>query len=455
MKEKELKDQPMPLSADTITAYEQAHILRSWSTQSPAQPLIIAGADGATFWDSDGKRYLDFNAQLTNVNIGHQHPKIIQAIKDQADRLCYALPSASTEPRARVAKMLADRTPGDLNKCFLVNGGAEANETALKAARAVTGRQKIISRFRSYHGGTYGASAVTGDPRRRAVEPAVPGGLRVWDPFCYRCFFKMSYPACDLYCAEAIREVIEVEGPDTVAAMIVEPVTGSNGRIVPPDGYMQRLRQICDDYGMLLIADEVMSGFGRTGKWFACDHWDVVPDIMTLSKGINNGCLPLGAAVMRDPIAAYFDEHMLYAGLTQYANPISCAASIAAMQVLEEEGLIEHCRRLGEHLLSALHTLHERHPSVGDVRGLGLFTGIELVRDQSTREPLVPWTVEWYEKKHPLMKKLLANLKDQGLFMYARWNTLFIAPPLCIQQEELDWGLERIDEALGMIDQAI
>jgi taurine--2-oxoglutarate transaminase len=348
--------------------------------------------------------------------------------------------------------MLAELAPGDLNKSFLVTGGGVANENALKIARTVTGRQKVISRFRSYHGGTYGASAVTGDPRRIAAEPGVPGGVRVWDPFCYRCFFKMRYPECDLYCAEAIREVIEVEGPETVAAIIVEPITGSNCRIVPPDGYMQRLRQICDDYGMLLILDEVMTGFGRTGEWFATQHWDVVPDIMTLSKAINSGVLPLGAVMVRDKVADYFQDNILYAGLTQFGNPVACAAAVAAIEVYKEEGLVENSKRLGAYLLDRLEEIKAKHPSVGDVRGKGLFAAIELVKDKGTREPLVPWTVEYYEKKHPLTKELLGRLKQEGVYAYTRWNVLMICPPLCITKEELTWGLERIDDALALAD---
>jgi len=442
----------MELNAASIGQYEKDYILHPWSPQERFTPFIIADAKGCYFWDDQGKKYLDFNAQLTNVNAGHQHPKIVQAIKDQAEKLCYVIPSAANEQRALLGKMLAERAPGNLNKSFLVTGGGVANENALKIARAYTGRQKVISRFRSYHGATYGASSVSGDPRRRAAEPGVPGDIRVWDPFCYRCFFKMTYPDCDLYCAEAIRELIEVEGPDTIAAIIVEPVTGSNSRIVPPDGYMQRLRKICDDYSLLLILDEVMTGFGRTGEWFATQHWDVVPDIMTLAKGINNGTLPLGAVMVSDRIADYFDKNFLYAGLTQYGNPVSCAAAIATIEVLEEESLIENSKVLGGYLLEQLEVIREKHPCVGDVRGLGLFGGVELVKDKETREPLTPWTVDYYENKHSVMKKLLSTLKDNGLFIYSRWNIFFIAPPLCISKEELAWGLEKIDDALIQID---
>jgi taurine--2-oxoglutarate transaminase len=446
---------PHSLDSATIGEYEQKYVLHTWSAQKSFKPFIIARGEGCYFWDDQGKKYLDFAAQLINVNAGHQHPKIIRAIKDQAERLCYVLPGAANAQRAKLAKMLADIAPGDLNKTFLVTGGSVAVENALKIARAVTGRQKVIARFRSYHGATYGASSVLGDPRRRAVEPGVPGGIRVWDPFCYRCFFKMEYPQCDLYCAEAIREVIEVEGPETVAAIIVEPITGSNCRIVPPDGYMQRLRKICDDYGILLIFDEVMTGFGRTGEWFAAYHWNVVPDIMTLSKGINSGALPLGAVMVRDEVAAHFRDNILYAGLTQFGNPVACASAVAAIEVYEEEGMIENSKKLGVYLLERLEEIKANHPSVGDVRGLGLFAAIDLVKDKASREPLVPWSVRYYEEKHPLTKQLLGKLKEEGLYTYMRWNVLMICPPLCITKEELAWGLDKIDQALIIVDEHI
>ena len=440
------------LDPATIGEYEKAYVLHTWSAQKGYKPFVIAGGKGCYFWDDRENKYLDFASQLINVNAGHQHPRIVQAIKDQADRLCYVIPKAANDQRALLARMLVDLAPGDLCKAFFVTGGGVANENALKIARTVTGRHKVIARFRSYHGGTYGASSVTGDPRHRAVEPGVPGTLRVWDPFCYRCFFKMEYPRCGVYCAEAIRELVEVEGPETVAAIIVEPITGSNCRIVPPDGYMQRLRQICDDYGMLLIFDEVMTGFGRTGEWFAANHWDVVPDIMTLSKGINNGGLPLGAVLVKKKIADYFEDNFFYAGLTQFGNPIACAAGVAAIQVYKEENLIQNSREMGFYLLERLEKIKEKHPSVGDVRGKGLFATVELVKDRETREPLIPWTVEHYEHKHPLMQGLLGRLKEEGLYAYARWNMLMICPPLCITREELAWGLERIDDALALAD---
>ena len=441
---------------NTLTeSYEREYILHPWSAQKNYSPFVITRADGCYFWDDKGKKYLDFSSQLVNINAGHQHPRIIAAIKDQAEKLCYVFPGAANDKRALLAKMLAEKAPGDLSKSFFVTGGALANESALKTARAYTGRQKIIGRYRSYHGATYGTGSVMGDPRRRAVEPAVPGSIRVWDPFCYRCFFKMKYPECGIYCAKAIREVIEVEGPETVAAIIVEPITASNCRIVPPDGYLEALRKICDDYGMLLIFDEVMTGFGRTGKWFAAEHWDVVPDIMTLSKGINSGYLPLGVMMTTKKVADFFEDHILYSGLTQFGNPIACAAAVAAIEVYEEENMIENAATMGHFLMEKLEEIKDKHPCVGDVRGKGLFAAIDLVNNKQSREPLVPWSVEYYEKKHPVMKEIESKLRKEGLFTYSRWSVLMVCPPLCIKKDELLWGLEKIDQALYLADDYI
>jgi taurine--2-oxoglutarate transaminase len=445
----------LPIDAEQIIANEKEYVLHTWTSGNRYKPSVIAAAKGCYYWDAQGKRYLDFASQLTNVNLGHQHPKVLEAIKDQVDRLCYVIPEAANDRRGELAKMLVELAPGDLTKVFFTAGGGEANENALKIARTYTGRQKVLARYRSFHGGAYGISSVMGDVRRLVAEPGVPGGIRIWDPYCYRCFFKMKYPACDLYCVEAIRELIEVEGPETVAAIILEPISGSTCRIVSPDGYMQKLRKLCDDYDILLILDEVMTGFGRTGKWFAYEHWDTVPDIISLSKGINNGTLPMGAVLVRKKIADYFEDHLLYAGLTQFGNPVLCASAIATIQVMQEENLVENSRILGEYLMDRLVAIKERHPSVGDVRGKGLFAAIELVKSKESREPLVSWTVKNYEQKDPLMSKLTAQLKENGLYTYTRWNVLFICPPLSITKTELDWGLDQIDDVLTIADQHI
>ncbi len=443
------------MDSSRIAENEKKYVIHSWMAQKDFKPFIVTGGKGAVIWDETGKKYLDFSSQLFNVNIGHQHPKVVAAIKEQADKLCYVGPGTANDTRGELCRMLAEIAPGDLVKTFLSSGGGTANENAIKIARLYTGKSKIISRWRSFHGATYGAISITGDPRRLANEPGIPGIVRIWEPFCYRCFFDKTYPECNVYCADRIRDVIEVEGPKTIAGIIVEPITGSNCRIIPPDGYMQRLRQICDEYKILLIADEVMTGFGRTGKWFACEHWNVVPDIMTLAKGINNAALPLGATMVRKPIADFMDDHMFYGGLTQFGNPISCAAAIASIQIYQEEGLIENSRVLGNKLLVELEKMKQKHPSIGDVRGLGIFAAIEFVKDKKTREPLVPWTVEHYEKKDPVISGVLNQMKAEGVIGYSRWNVIFIAPPLCITEEQLMEGLRVIDKAVNIVDEAI
>jgi taurine--2-oxoglutarate transaminase len=435
-----------------VAENEKKYVIHSWMAQKDFKPFIVTGGKGAVIWDETGKKYLDFSSQLFNVNLGHQHPKVIAAIKEQLDRLAYIGPGPANETRAELCRILAEITPGDLTKTFLSSGGGTANENAIKIAKAYTGRPKIISRWRSYHGATYGAMSITGDPRRLPNEPGIPGMVRIWDPYCYRCFFDKKYPECNVFCADQIREVIEVEGPKTIAGIIVEPITGSNCRIIPPEGYMQRLRQICDEYKILLIADEVMTGFGRTGKMFCCEHWNVVPDIMTLAKAINNAVLPLGATVVRKPIADFMDENMFWGGLTQFGNPASCAAAIAAIQAYKDEGIVENSRVLGMKLMAELEKMKQKHPSIGDVRGLGLFAAIEFVKDRKTREPVVPWTVENYEKKNPTMSAILTQMKSEGVTGYNRWNVLFIAPPLCITEEQLMQGLAVMDKAIHIMD---
>jgi len=439
-----------------ILENERNYVLRPWAVQRLAEnPLVVKRAQGRHFWDAGGKRFLDFSSQLTNVNVAHQHPKIVAAIEKQARTLCYASPSCVTAPRGTLGRMLAEIAPAGLNKSMVVTSGAAANDAALKIVRAWTGRQKTIGRYRSYHGGSYGAGAIGGDPRRVAVEPAVPGSVRVWDPLCYRCFFKMRYPECGLHCAAAIRDVIETEGPETVAAVFVEPIVGTNGLIVPPDGYMQELRAICDDYGILLVFDEVMTGFGRTGEWFAADLFGVAPDVMTLSKGINSGALPIGVVMVHDRIAAHFDDHLLYVGETQNGNPVACASAIAAIEVCQEENLIKNARELGSYLAERLADLKSKHPCVGEARGKGLFWGLDLVADPQTRRPLVPWTVENFENPPAAMRKLMNRLLEEGLFTTARWSVVMISPPLSITRDELDWGLETLDKALVVADDLI
>jgi len=390
---------------------------------------------------------------LMNVNIGHSHPKVIQAIKDQADRLLFAAPSFATQARGELGRMLAEITPGDLKKSFFTLGGAEANENAIKLARMFTGRTKIVTRYRSYHGATYGAISASGDPRRLPVEPGIPGIVRVFDPHCYHCVFGQEPDTCHRECISHIEQVIRFEGPDSIAAVLMEGVTGTNGLFVPPDDYWPRLREICDRYGILLIADEVMSGFGRTGTWFAVDHWNVAPDMITMAKGITSGYLPLGAVVVSERVAQYFDEHPFWSGLTYSSHPMSCAAAIATLQVYEEDELLQNARQMGQVVARELAKLKARHPSVGDVRGIGLFWVIELVKDRDTHEQLVPWNAKPAELGP--MPELARYLREKGLYTFVKWNWIFVVPPLCISSDELAEGLAIIDGALEIADASL
>jgi taurine--2-oxoglutarate transaminase len=412
----------------------------------------MARAKGVFFWDANGKRYLDFNSQLMSVNIGHGDERVIAAIKAQADRLLYAGPSIATEPRARLGQMLAEVAPGDLNKAFFTLGGAESNENAIRIARLVTGRHKIIARYRSYHGGTAGAATITGDPRRFGAEPGIPGVCRVLDPYPYRCGFCQDKPGCTLQCLRHVEEVVQFEGPQNIAGILMETVTGTNGIIIPPDGYLRGLRELCDRHGILLILDEVMAGFGRTGKWFATEHWQVVPDLMTVAKGLTSSYLPLGAVLMRDRIAGYFEDHMFYGGLTYNSHPMSCAAAIATLKVYKEDGLVENAAKQGRVLERSLRALKEKHPSVGDVRSIGLFSVLELVKNRDTREPLVPYNAR--PDQLGVMNKVNAFLRERGVYALTRWNNVFVNPPLCITEEQLLDGLAIVDQALEIADQA-
>src|SRR5512138_378771 len=392
----------------------------SWSVQGQVHPIPVVRAEGVYFWDADGKRYLDFASQLVNTNVGHQHPKVVRAIQEQAARLTFVAPGLATEPRGLLGKKLAEITPGDLCKTFFTLGGAEANENAIKLARLYTGRYKILSRYRSYHGATYGAIALTGDYRRLAVEPAMPGVVHFLDPYCYRCPFGWTRETCHRECIQHVEEVIQLEGPENIAAIMLEGVTGTNGLIIPPDDYWPRIREICDKYGILLISDEVMSGWGRTGKWFAVDNWDVVPDIITTAKGITAGYVPLGAVIVTEEIAKFFDDKYLYAGLTYSGHALACAAGVATIQVYEEDHLLENAVTVGKHLGDRLEALKEKHISVGDVRYIGLFSALELVRDRTTKELMPAQT----------MNEIGKFLRDNGLFTFIFHNVLFVVPPL-------------------------
>ena len=438
------------MSMSEIKRLDREHIMHSWSVQTALDPLVITKTQGVYLWDENGKRYLDMYSQQVNHNIGHQHPKVVEAIKRQADKVCFVAPGLAYESRSFLGKALAEITPGDLKKFFFTLAGADANENAVKMARAYTKKRKIVTRYRSYHGATYGAIALSGDPRRPPVEPAMPGVVRVFDPYCYRCSFGLTYPGCDLRCARSVEEVIQYETPETVAAVLVESVVGSNGLIVPPDGYMQCLRDICTRNGILLIADEIMSGFGRTGKWFAVDHWNVVPDMITMAKGLTSGYVPLGAIAISKKITDVLDKQMLWAGLTYYAHPLACATAIATLQVYRDDKLMENATAMGEVVRKELETMKAKHRSVGDTRGIGLFWVIELVKDKKTREPLVKWNAMGAEAA--ISREINKRLLEGGVSTLVRWNFLFVTPPLCIKEDELREGLRVIDKVLDYAD---
>src|ERR1700704_4797839 len=367
------------------------YVLYSWSLKNEINPIAVERAEGRYFWDYDGNRYLDFASQLVNVSIGPSPPKVVQAIKDQAEKLATIGPPMATESRSRLGKLLAEVTPGDLTMSFFTNGGAEANENALKLARWYTGRHKIIARYRSYHGATAGGITLTGDPGRWAAEPGIPGVVRMFDPYTYRC--PAGHPdACPVWPGTPhLEEILQYEGAHTVAAVILETVTGTNGIIVPPDNYLQSIRETCDKHGILLITDEVMAGFGRTGKWFAVDNWDVVPAIITVAKGINSGYVPLGAMIVRKPIADWVRDKYFAGGLTYSGHPLACGSGVASIEAFKEEGIVENSAEMGGVFAEKLRELQEKPPSVGGARGLGFFGGIELVKKREPREPLVPF----------------------------------------------------------------
>ncbi|HEX8889043.1 MAG TPA: aminotransferase class III-fold pyridoxal phosphate-dependent enzyme [Pyrinomonadaceae bacterium] len=423
----------------------------SWMAQGGWNPIIIERGEGVYIYDTEGKRYLDWASQLVNVNIGHSHPKVVGAIQEQAARLCYVNPSFGTPERGRLGELLAEITSGDLTKALFTNGGADAVENALKIARAFTGRQKVLTRYNSYHGGTFAAATAGGDPRRLSNEPGVPWIVRTPDPYSYRnpVYRGRTQEEGDEIIAEMIEDIVVREGPENCAAILVEGYSGSSGIMQPSAVYFNRLREICDRYGMLLMIDEVMSGFGRTGEWFGIDHYpNVKVDVMMVAKGITAGYVPLGATIVSSEVAEYFDKNTLWAGLTYSAHTLAMAAGIATIEVYKEENLIEQAREMGKKLSKGLNDLAEKHPVVGEVRGTGLLQLIELVKNRETREPLS-------EFNKPLSEPMLKagkSLRDAGINAFTRWNMIFSTPPLTINDEQLQVGLDALDQALTLID---
>ncbi|MFI2611908.1 aspartate aminotransferase family protein [Kitasatospora sp. NPDC018619] len=441
-----------PAAGQAVKAADRAHVFHSWSAQALIDPLAVAGAEGSYFWDYDGNRYLDFSSQLVNTNIGHQHPKVVAAIQEQAAKLCTLAPGFAVESRSEAARLIAERTPGDLDKIFFTNGGAEANENAIRMARLHTGRQKVLSTYRSYHGATANAIALTGDPRRWPNETGVSGVVHFWGPYPYRSNFHAADEAQECERAlEHLEQVIAFEGPGTVAAVILETVVGTAGILVPPAGYLAGVREICDRYGIVFILDEVMAGFGRTGEWFAADHWGVTPDLLTFAKGVNSGYVPLGGVAISAEIAATFAERPFPGGLTYSGHPLACASAVATIETMAQEGIVENARHIGESVLGpGLRELAERHPSIGEVRGLGVFWALDLVKDRQTREPLVPYNAAG--AANAPMAELAAACKQRGLWPFVNMNRFHVVPPCTVTEEEAKAGLAVLDEVLSLTD---
>jgi taurine--2-oxoglutarate transaminase len=443
------------LPDDQILPLAMEHNFWTWSAQKKVKPIAVKRAEGVYFWDVNGKRYLDLNSTVMCVNIGHGDKRVVDAMIAQLRDLPFAGPGMATKPRAMLGMKLAEIVPQGLTKYFYTLGGADANENAVKFARAYTGRSKVLTRYRSYHGATFGAMALTGDPRRVAWEPEVmPGVVHFLDPYRYRSTFHKHSPNVSEEefsrdYLDHLEEIITYERPETIAAILIETVTGTNGIIIPPQGYLQGVRRICDKHGILLITDEVMSGFGRTGEWFAVDHWKVVPDIMTMAKGLTSGYAPLGAVAMKPEIAATFDEKVYEGGLTWNGHPVSMAAAIAVINVMQEDHIVEKAKQTGKVMSDMLSELSGRHPSVGETRSIGLFGVIELVKDRKSREPMAPFAGNSAE-----MTAFKNQLLENGVFLYTHWHTVLLIPPLIITPDQLAEGFAVIEKALDITDKA-
>lgn len=438
--------------ADKIKEYHKKYNLQSWSKQKDINPIPIEKAEGIYMWDFDGNRYTDMSSQLVNLNVGHGCRPIIDAIKEQAEKYCYLGPSYGAEPRGELAKMIIDLMPDNMGKVFFTNGGADANENAVKIARMYTGRQKIFSRYRSYHGSTYGAGNLTGEPRRYPLEPGAPGFIKFFDPYVYREKIKFeSEEAASEYYVGKLREQIIYEGPDSVAAIVMETITGSNGVIIPPKGYLPGVRKLCDEFGIMMICDEVMAGWGRTGKMFAFENFDVKPDIVSFAKGVTCGYVQLGGVVVSKKIAEFFDDHLLSCGLTYSGHPLACAAGVACVNYYKDADILTNVNKSGAVLGEILEDLKAKHKSVGDVRYIGLFSVIELVKDKNTKEPLV----EYGKDPEGIMGKIIGMLKAKKFMCYSHENMILISPPLIITPEQVKEEMVKVDEVLDEVDKMI
>ena len=437
------------MNGEEIKSTLKKYNLQSWSKQRNINPILIEKGDGIYFWDYDGNRYSDMSSQLVNMNLGFGNKPIGDAIKAQVDKFCFVGPSYGAESRAKLAKKIIELMPDNMGKVFFTNAGAESNENAVKIARMFTGKSKIFSRYRSYHGSSFGAGNLTGEPRRYALEPGVPGFIKFFDPYIYREAIEFeSEEAATKYYLAKLKEQILYEGPDSVGAIVLETITGSNGIIIPPKGYLPGVRKLCDEFKILMICDEVMTGWGRTGKMFAFENFDVKPDIVTLAKGVTCGYVQLGGVVVSKEIAAYFDDNLLSCGLTYSGHPLACAAGVACVNYYEEADVLSNVNKVGKVLGEKLEAMKASHPCVGDVRYIGLFSAIELVKDKDTKEPLVPYGKD----PEGIMGKIIGMLKEKMFMTYSHENMILVAPPLIITQEQLEEELIKLDEVLKIVD---
>lgn len=448
--------------SETITLSEATEIIRdnmdytlfSWSKQKGIAPIAVKYGEGVYLYDYDGKRYLDFSSGLMNVNIGHGHQRVTQAVTTQMQQVSYVTPSCVTKARGDLGKKLASVTPHGLTKTLFTVCGATAIENAIKLARLYTGKHKIIARYRAFHGASYGAMTAGGDPRKLPADAQqIPNVVHVEDPYCYRCPWGKEITSCSRECVSHIERVIEFEGPENIAAILMEGESGSSGCIKYPPDYLQKVRALCDKHNILLIADEVMSGFGRTGKWFGVDVHGVVPDMIATAKGITAGYLPLGALIVSDAIAKHFDDKVLWLGLTYSAHPVCCAAGLEVLNIYEDEHLIENAASVGKYIEQQVALLQQKHPSIGDFRNTGLLGCIELVKNRTTKEPMAPFNAKPDEMA--IMNKVAARLKELGMYTFVRWNYIFIAPPLCITRQQVDEGLAMISDAISIADEYV
>ena len=439
---------PDPALGQHVHDLDRAHVFHSWSAQAALNPMLIAGGEGSYVWDYDGNRFLDFSSQLVNVNIGHQHPKVVAAIQEQAGKLATVAPQHANEARGEAAKRIVDLAPDGMNKVFFTNGGADANENAVRMARLHTGRRKVMSFYRSYHGNTGSAIVATGDPRRVPNEFA-DAHVHFFGPYAYRSSFWAADEAQESERAlQHLEQTIVFEGPASIACILIETVVGTAGVLIPPPGYLEGVRALCDKHGIILILDEVMAGFGRCGTWFAFDNFDVRPDLITFAKGSNSGYVPVGGVIISDEIAATFDDRVFPGGLTYSGHPLACASIVASIDAMKEEGIVENAKRIGADVLGpGLREFAERHPVIGEVRGLGVFWALDLVTDRTTREPLAP-----YGGSSPAMVELLGEIKKRGVLPFANFNRLHVVPPCNVSETEIKDGLAVLDEAFGVID---